>query len=787
MDGFPNGSLGEVLRRGRAGRRMSQEQLAEAAGISVRTVRNLETGKVRPRGDTWRLLARALGIEEPRNGPAQLPADIAAFTGRDRELSTLDRLTAGGGVTVVCGTAGVGKTALAVRWGRRSRARFPDGQLYVDLRGYGPDRPLEPVDVLGRFLRALGVDPAAVPEELDERAARFRSELDGRRVLVVLDNAGDVAQVRPLLPGAETCCTVVTSRSELAGLVARDGARRIRLPRMPDGEAADLVRSLVDGPRVDDETEAVRVLIDRSCGLPLALRLVAELAVARPDDTLARLVAELEGEQLDRLGADDDPLTALRAVFSWSVRQLGEPAARAFRLLGLHPGARFGLPVAAALVDGDAGPVLGDLVRAHLVERDGDRFAMHDLLRAYALELVRPDERASATTRMLESYVDGSAAAADLLFPADREQRPRARGQADVEDPRGWFERERENLVEAAALAARDGHVRHADAFSRTLWRFLFTNNHYTDAMRVHGAARDAGRSAGRPDVEATGLHNLGTVQWRLGRYDEALGTYEQALVLRRGDAEAESQTLNNIGIVHMTTGRLVEAQECFEPVLAFRRGGGDVMGTGRVLANLATVHQRLGRVDEGLRCCEEVWELFRDSGDRWSEASALNNLGLAYQRWGRYAEAAEHSARAFEIYVEIGDRGGQAIALGSLAVARSRAGRPAEALEPARRAVELQQEIGDTGREVEHVNAVGEVLAALGRFDEAVVERCRALELARAVGNRFEESEAQGALAELAERRDRPDEAAVHWRAALDLYEELNLPAADHARAKLR
>ena len=674
-------------------------------------------------------------------------------------------------------------------------ARFSSSPYAADGVRYGPDRPLDAADVLGRFLRSLGVESAGVPDGADERATRFRSEVDGRRMLLVLDNAGDVAQVRPLLPGSASCFTVVTSRDTLAGAIARDGARRVEVPLLPAKEALDLLGSLVDGPRMDSEPDSARVLVEQSCGLPLALRLVAELAVARPTTALAELAAELADEQsrLDRLDAGDDPRSALRAVFSWSVGQLGAPAARAYRLLGLHPGAEFGLPAASALVDGDATAALDELVRAHLVERDGDRFRMHDLLRAYALDVVESTERKPAVSRMLGSYVDGTVAAADLLFPAERDRRPEASGPPPVgmrepADARAWLDLERANLVEASALAARDGFVRPADAFSRTLWRYLFTNNHYSDALLVHRSALEAGRRAGDRAVEATGRHNLGTVLWRLGRFDEALESYGEALRLRGeiGDAAGEAQTLNNMGIVHMGAGRLTAALECYEPVLAFRRSTGDLMGEARTLGNLGTVYQRLGRRDDGLRACERVLELFRVLGDRWGEAGALNNLALVHQRLGRYAEAAQESAAALRLYGELGDRGGRAMALGVFAMSERGAGRPVEAVEHFRRSVELLQEIGDPGREGEVLNELAGTLAALERFDEALAERRRALVLARRVGNRDEEALARSGLAELAVRRGDRAEAAEHWRAALAYYEDLDLPQAAGVRHRL-
>jgi DNA-binding SARP family transcriptional activator len=367
-----------------------------------------------------RILAADAGLDpEPAGGPAiggraqiprELPADVDRFTGRTAELAELDRLlTADGspgpagpagsvlstGPPVICavaGTAGVGKTALAVHWAHRVRDAFPDGQLYVDLRGYDPGEPVPAADALARFLRALGVPGQDIPADSPERAARYRSLLDGRRALVVLDNAASVEQVRPLLPGTPSCVVVVTSRDSLAGLVARHGARRLGLGLLPLGGAVSLLRELI-GERVDADAAAAVALACQCAHLPLALRVAAELAAARPDLKLARLAGELADEQrrLDLLDAGGDPRTALRAVFSWSYRRLPADAAQAFRLAGVHPGSDLDAHAVAALTGASAeqaGDLLRQLARGHLVYPTAPgRYAMHDLLRAYAASL----------------------------------------------------------------------------------------------------------------------------------------------------------------------------------------------------------------------------------------------------------------------------------------------------------------------------------------------------------------------------------------------------------------
>jgi transcriptional regulator with XRE-family HTH domain len=433
-------NFGALVRWHRLSLGLSQEELADQSGLSVRAIANMERGlTARPHGRSVRSLADALGLPGPErlqlhrasrvigdgsatdlthSVPCELPGRVRHFTGRAPELAELSDMSAGGevrtvAICVVGGPAGAGKTALAVHWAHQAAARFGDGQLHVNLRGYDPGEPVAVADVLAGFLRALGVPGPEIPDETEQRAALYRSRLAGRRVLVVLDNARDAEQVRLLLPGGLPCVAVVTSRDALAGLVAADGAIRLDLDVLPLADAVALLRSLI-GPRADADP-ATAQLAGLCARLPLALRIAAELAVARPAVPLAELAAEVEADRLDCLDAGEDR-TDVRAVFSWSLRELPGEMAGAFALAGLHPGKDLDVYAAAALTGttpGQARRILGRLHRASLVQATGPgRYGMHDLLRAYAREQAAAGDcdghSQTALARLFDYYLDAA-------------------------------------------------------------------------------------------------------------------------------------------------------------------------------------------------------------------------------------------------------------------------------------------------------------------------------------------------------------------------------------------
>jgi tetratricopeptide (TPR) repeat protein len=749
--------------------------------------------------------------------PRELPADVGAFTGRVAELAELDRLltvesqpgrppTAGPAAVVisaVAGSAGVGKTALAARWAHRVRDAFPDGQLYVNLRGYDPGEPMAAADALAGFLRALGLAGQDIPADVSERAARYRSMLDGRRMLVLLDNAASTEQITPLLPGSPSCFVVVTSRDSLAGLVARHGARRLDLDLLPPADAVTLLRALIGGARVDADPAAAAALAEQCARLPLALRVAAEIAAARPAMTLAELVDELAGEQgpLDLLDAGGDPRTAVRGVFSWSYRRLPVAAARAFRLTGLHLGPDLDAYAAAALCGTtieQARDALGLLARAHLVTpaRPG-RYGMHDLLRAYATEITvaqgpaaagardgdgtpsGESEARAALTRLFDYYVAAAAAAMDVLVPAERSRRPLiARPAAPippVADPAGaraWLDTERVILVAVAGHAATRGWPRHATRLSAILSRYVETGGHYTDAVTIHTHARRAARDVGERAAEGHALNSLGLIDGRMGRYPQAAEHLQAALALFReaGDRSGAARALTNLASAKWRQGQYLRAASYLRQTLALFREIGDSIGEAHALNGLGLVDWQQGEYSQAADRFQQALALFRKLGDRSNEAHALANLGMVNGRLGSCPQAAGHLSDALALFREIGDRSGAASALTDLGSVACRQGRHREAARYHQQALALFRDIGERTGEAEALNGLGEVLLATDQAGAAHAEHTTALAVAREIGDQHEQARARNGLGASLLDRGLPDQARPQHAAALAL-----------------
>ena len=716
---------------------------------------------------------------DPRHRPAQLPADVSGFTGRVPELASLDHLLPDDGtdvrIAVVAGTAGVGKTAVAVHWAHRWRDRFPDGQLYLDLRGYGPERPVEPGDALSGFLRALGVAGAEIPAEEDQRAARLRTELDDRKLLLVLDNAGSVEQVRPLLPGSASCSVLVTSRETLPALIARHGARRILLDLMTPDESMALLHTLL-GARVAAERVAAEALVEYCVRLPLALRLAAELALARPDVSLAELATELADERgrLDLLDGGGDPHTEVRAVFSWSYRHLPADAARMFRLWGLHPGRALTVDAAAALAGVDlaqARRLVGVLVRAHVAEelRPG-RYQLHDLLRVYAAELAGEDR--AALTRLFDHYVAAAALAMDLHAPQEKHLRPAAPPPRFPDwrpaNPQEWLEAERPTLLAVAAHATRNGWPEHVQLLSGILWKYLDLGGYHEDALMLHTHASAFADAGDRTNP----LTLIGLGYWRVGRSREALGYLEEALAGAResGNRNTESYVLNTLGLVCRALGRFTDALAYLEQALALARETGDRNSESLVLVVLGTACRGMGRYTEAARYLELALVPARETGDRVSEGYVRVNLGDVLSAQGNHEAAVSSLVEGLALFAETGTRVSEGYALGILGGALRSLGRYDEALTRLDEALTVSRETGGRTNEAVALKHLGDVHRDLGRHAEAARELAEALAIARECADRGVESRVLTSLGWLSHARGEPDEAAGFFRTALEI-----------------
>jgi DNA-binding SARP family transcriptional activator/tetratricopeptide (TPR) repeat protein len=629
----------------------------------------------------------APAAQVPAGVPRQLPAAVPHFAGRQGELAALTALLKPPGgaahahaavvISAIGGTAGVGKTALAVHWAHRAARWFPDGQLYVNLRGYDPGQPIPAADALAGFLRALGVPGQQIPAELDERAARYRSVLSGRRVLVVLDNASDVEQVRPLLPGTPACMAVVTSRDALAGLIARDGAMRLDLDLLPLHDAVTLLRSLA-GRRADEEPEAAAALAAQCARLPLALRIAAELAAARPATPLAELAGELAGQQqrLDLLDAAGDDRTAIRAVFSWSYQNLSQPAARLFRLLGLHPGPDVTVRAASSLASttpARARRLLDELARAHLLtEQVPGRFGCHDLLRAYAIDQAAatgsPTGRRAALSRLLDYYLHTAAAADRLLYPLRRQialTAPRPGVTPDDLASHGqalaWLDAEHRGLLAAISLAAGNGYHVHAWQLAFSLETFFYRRGHWQDWAATQHTALAAAHRLGDRYAQTLAHSGVANAQIQAGRPAEALSHLASALRLREEAADLYGQAR-----VHLYAGRALESQGRYREALARSRQAlrlAQTAGPSAKSAQAEALNQvgwdlaKLGRYPLALRYCQRAVALGQQLGNKHQQPPALDSLAYVHRHLGHHAEAADCYRRAVELFDELGYR----------------------------------------------------------------------------------------------------------------------------------
>lgn len=728
--------VGPLLREWRNRALLTQEQLAERAGLSVRTIRRLESdgpAMGRPHSTSLQMLAAALNLTEadrarlaaaagwpertaetedpPGSGdrqlPRQLPSNVHGFVGRDGHLAQLDKimgLDGNGGasapvvISAIDGTAGIGKTALAVHWAHRVKQHFPDGQLYLNLRGYGPGRPVGQGDALAAMLRSLGVEPDRIPAGVDERSALLRSTLATRRVLIVLDNAKDSEQVRPLLPGGDAL-VVVTSRRKLRALSVHHGARHLTLDLLSESEALELLAGAIGRDRVDGEPAEAAAIIELCARLPLALRLAAERVNGQPEAALRDLVAELSEQRnlLAALSIDESVDTDLRAVFAWSHGALDAEAARMFDLLGLHPGSGFSVSAVAALwgvPPERAVATLRRLADVHLLEqRFRGRYEMHDLLREYARERAEEhNDHSAARGRLLQWYVHTAADARARIAATPHELPiPPDPPEGIVPDRFGnhrlateWFDAEQDTIVKIVESAGDHGHHGDGAVLSQLIWYFFYLRGLWQRMVVVGEAGVAHAVALGDPLLEAKIRNGLSQPYGEIpGLAEKAIATSRHALSIfeRLGNRRGLAGCLLNLGSAYRAAKRFAEARDALERARDLYQQDGNQHYAAFALNNLATLCLGLGRLDEALDCARRAVDVLRDSPEPFRLVTGLMTL------------ASTHAAR--------GDR--------------------EPALECYREAVATAEGLGNTHEVIRLGIELGHRLSAVGAVDEAI------------------------------------------------------------------
>ncbi|MEV4312058.1 tetratricopeptide repeat protein [Actinocrispum sp. NPDC049592] len=644
-----------------------------------------------------------------RNGrPTQLPADLAGFAGRATELAHAARVNTSAMTTVaIFGMAGVGKTTMAVRLAHEVAPEFPDGQLYVHLRGFDPGGQVTSSAAIRGFLEALGVPPNRMPGDLEAQAALYRSLLAGKRMLVVLDDARDTEHVRQLLPGTPGCMAIITSRSQLRGLVVRTGAMPVALDVLSSNEARDLLSQRLGAGRVAAEPVAVEEIIDHCGRLPLALAVVAARAATYPDVPLASIAAELHGSaSLDALG---DWEIDVRTVFSWSYHALNTQAARLFRLLGVHPGPDISVAAAASLAGlslHQTMSLLDDLTHAHLVnELISGRYMFHDLLRTYAAELVDSAEAGPARERLLDHYLHSTVAATTLLFPF-RERVPLSVPHAgaiitdlvDHNHAAEWLTEELAVLQVLPVMAAEAGFDGHAWRIPLTIERFLDRQGRWQEQVALQRAGLSSAERANDRYGVAQEHRALGFGLGRWRRYEE--------------------------GVRHLTRAAdLFAAEEDFD-------------SQAHTYRNLAFLSNMQEHHDQALEHYRRARELYEITGNQNGQALLYNEVGWTYILQGDYEKALPECLLAIDLHRAIGNPNGEASAADSVGYALHHLDRNLEAIPYLEQALRIYQDIADRPTEADTLSHIGDARLALGDIEAARTAWQQALAILEEVGH---------------------------------------------------
>ena len=823
-----------LLRQLRAEAGLTQEDLAEAAGVSPRSVSDLERGiHATAHKDTALLLAGALGLAEPAralfvpaargHGPAAgmlaarqdaaagafaaatrgLPRDIAAFTGRQAELAqlmgTLTTVAAGGGVVgihAIDGMAGIGKTTFAVHAAHRLAGTFPDGQFFLPLHAHtAGQRPVDPADALASLLLTAGVPSGQIPPGLEARATRWRDQVAGTKILLVLDDAAGHEQVRPLLPGTAGSLVLVTSRRRLTAL---DDATVISLDPLPPAEAATLLARLAARAGIRATDPAVSE-ITRLCGyLPLAIGMLARQLRHHPAWTAADLAAGLAGAR-DRLAVMRAENLSVAAAFGLSYHDLTEDLRRLFRRLGLHPGPNFDAYAAAAL-DGTTLDVarhsLEDLYDQHLLaEPVPGRYQLHDLLREHAQTLAAADDpvgSADATGRLLDYYLHTALAAGQHFNPGAGAYRRPLPGNPPAQVPdmstlaqaAAWLEAERANLHAAADYAAR-APSRHAIVIPAAMSGFLRARGHWDQSAALHHSALAVARQAGDRLGEADTLGMLGELQRETGDYQAAAASLAEALALYRelGDQSGQAWIFDQLGMLSTWTGDYPAAAASHQQALALFTDLGNLPRQAWALTGLGVVQQLTGDYPAAAVSYQRALALFSDLGDLHGQAQALNVLGGLQQETGDYPAAVASQHRALALFGNLGHLLGQAYALNSLGLVQRQTGDYPAAAASHQHALALFTDLGNLDGQAEALNGFGLVQQQTGDYPAAAASHQHALALFTDLGNLLGQAEALNGLGELSLRTPATGQARDQHTQALAITRDIKA-APEEARA---
>jgi DNA-binding SARP family transcriptional activator/tetratricopeptide (TPR) repeat protein len=708
--------------------------------------------------------------------PAQLPPAAHPFIGRDADLAALDAALnrpSGSRLALITGPAGVGKTALAVTWAAGEQNRFPDGQLYLDLQGFSRADPVTPLDALAELLAALGMAPAQIPGQLRTAVTTYRSLVAGRRILIVLDNALDAEQVRPLLPATAGPAVVVTSRDRLSGLVAVQGAARVEVTMMTPDSSAALLRALIPMPALTADPTVVDDLAAACDHLPLALRIlgarITEAALVPIRDHLD----ELRRARLAALSLVDDDEAAVPAALGLSYTRLPEPTRALFRALGQLPGLAVGVEAAATIVDRDPGVVvrlLDRLTEAHLAVIHNGRYRMHDLVRAYAAERGAaedgPRRRSDALARLFDWYLARAAGAAALLHPGSLRLEPDFPPVAftDRAAASQWLDAERGTIIRLAALG-RDGRTARAAALLVEQMRaHLWVRRNAVEWRSAALTGLHAAGVGGDPALRAAAHLSLG--QWSIstGAYRHAHAHLRRAsrLFRRAGRRDGVASVQTAFGGLGRQTGALASAARHLEYAARLNPA------SATTFSQLGNVYALTGRLVLARDQHAAALALHEAAGALPGQAVALNNLGATCLQLAAFTDAEKHLRRAIAVADEIGMRNAEAFALASLTEVLAQTGRTGEAVEVARRARDLAQQTGDPFNEACAVQAAGYAHRAAGELDAATDAYERAVELGRRIG--AAELEAQGLTGLALARTMVGDDARTQARAALAL-----------------